>query len=161
VTAENASPLPSSSVVSQSVDFEVDVDFDRMTDRRRQQELVHFPSVAALVDAITMNLGLAHPEARHVVDVFGAGRTERAYLKTRWDTSRPDSRIRRKIGWFLGALREGKEWSLEEVKEQLAWQGEQRLKDLEASDNETERRLAREERQRRGGKVVSLQEAKR
>jgi len=164
--------------IGRSIDIDIDIEDRRQIEEKEATGLSAYGSLAALVDALVMELGFASVEARHICAVFGAIRCEGALVKTLWDIDAGG--IRKPRGWFLGALKEGKEWAPEDVKTHLAWlqreevrraveagdvhvlaarREELRDEDLEllaASSNPQLQRLAREEGERRAENVRQI-----
>lgn len=143
--------------IDRSIDIDVDVDIEdrRQIEEKQKEGLIIHDNVAALIDAMTIQLGFAFVEARHIVGVFGAGRCEGALVKTLWDKNAGG--IKKPRGWFLGALREGKEWTAEEMQMHGDWMKRRQQEAIERNahqaNNITEQRLLREEAERESGVV--------
>ncbi len=125
---------------------------DNVFDRRRASlpvgawpdpGLRHYPDERSLFDVMAGRFGLPLPDAIDLVAEHGIEACEGAVVKT-LAHQRAGGRIRTPRGWLIATLRKGQGWSAAQVEVYLDSLLEEVVKGMAESENETDRRLARE-----------------
>ncbi len=106
-------------------------------------DLVAFRDVGDLMAAMVDFLDILYPDAKRAIESCGASRCEGAYWQTAAKRAKGELR-KPPIAWFRSTLKRGMEWTPEEIQLHMNAQRELELRQMEQSNDVTQKRHARE-----------------